>query len=433
LLGLAVGGKVDAVADRGGVTDADAGRVGRQAFEWVNSVAVDVDDGGRGWLEDGTRFDDLYSGTAGVLLACAEATANGADVGTMAAGALARLRYLAARGPQVVTMPDDSLFSGWAGIAVALRAWSVATGDADAGADARSVAAQIADRILRTPDEPAQYTDVISGDAGLLLALLPDESDATIAAAHVLADRLVHRAEDGPSGPQWRMTASWEYLMPGFSHGTAGVAYALAAAGRRLDRPDVLDVATRAADGLVALGSTPDGWALPLAIPARPHGPAVNFGWCHGPTGTVRLFLLLDAIDSHPRWRQAVDACLRAVADSGLPARIYPGFWDNLARCCGTAGVGELFLDRYRDTGNARLLDWADVLAADVIGRAIVTSGGGVAWSNTEHTRNPSELPPEPGLMQGAAGIGGWLVRLDAAHHDRDAPPAPVGVEPSWL
>ena len=51
-------------------------------------------------------------------------------------------------------------------------------------------------------------------------------------AAHVLAGRLAERAEPGPDGLHWRMAAGWEYLMPGFSHGTAGVAYALAAAGR---------------------------------------------------------------------------------------------------------------------------------------------------------------------------------------------------------
>ena len=44
----------------------------RRAFGWVASVAVAAD-GGLGWLEDGALVDDLYSGTAGVLLGCAEA------------------------------------------------------------------------------------------------------------------------------------------------------------------------------------------------------------------------------------------------------------------------------------------------------------------------------------------------------------------------
>jgi len=228
------------------------------------------------------------------------------------------------------------------------------------------------------------------------------------------------------------MVRGWEYLMPGFSHGTGGVAYALAAAGRRLDRPDLVAVAARGADALLAVGHTPDGWAVPIAIPPRPHGPSVNYGWCHGPTGTVRLFAALNAIDPQPRWHDAVDACIRALRNSGLPARLYPGYWDNLARCCGTAGVGQLLLDRYQATGDHALLEWADDLAADVIDHALTTAVG-VTWSNTEHTRTPPELPPEPGFMQGTAGIAAWLARLQALHTRPDSPPASTGLDPSWL
>jgi lantibiotic modifying enzyme len=405
--------------------------IARAAFDWVESVAVEVD-GGLGWLEGGQLFDDLYSGTAGVLMGCAEATASGVDTARVASGAVARLRHLAAHGPNVETMRDDGLFSGWAGVAVALRAWSSVAGDVDAGRAAAWVSSQIADRVLHTPADPARYTDVISGDAGILLTLLGDHSDPAIAAAGVLADRLVQVAEHGPGGLHWRMTRDWEYLMPGFSHGTAGVAYTLAAAGRRLHRPDLIRVAALGGDTLLGLGHAPEGWALPVAIPTRPHGPRANLGWCHGPAGTVRLFLLLDAIDPHPRWQHAVDACLQALADSGLPARLYPGFWDNLARCCGTAGVARLLLDRYQDSGDTDILRWADVLATDVIERAIITPQG-ITWSNTEHTRTPPDLPPEPGLMQGTVGIAGWLARLHALHTDRHTPAAPLGVVPSWL
>jgi lantibiotic modifying enzyme len=424
------GGSVSAVG-RLPVGVSEAQNVARAAFDWVESVAVEVD-GGLGWLENGELFDDLYSGTAGVLMGCAEAAASGFDTANVASGASARLMHLATRGSNVETMPEDGLFSGWAGVVVALRAWSTVADDVDAGRAAARVSSQIADRVLHAPEDPARYTDVISGDAGILLALLGDDADPAIAAAGVLADRLVQVAEQGPGGLHWRMTRDWEYLMPGFSHGTAGIAYALAGAGRRLHRPDLIDVAVHGGDTLLGLGHAAQGWAVPVAIPPRHHGPRVNFGWCHGPTGTVRLFLLLDTIDPHPRWQQAVDACLRALADSGLPARLYPGFWDNLARCCGTAGVGCLLLDRYQASGDTDLLDWADVLAADVIERAIITPQG-ITWSNTEHTRTPPELPPEPGLMQGTAGIAGWLARLHALHTDRHTPAAPLGVVPSWL
>jgi lantibiotic modifying enzyme len=400
----------------------------RGAFDWIGSVAVEVD-GGLGWLEDGMLADDLYSGTAGVLAGCAEAAAAGLGPARVSAGARARLLQLAARGPDVATLPDDGLFSGWAGVALALRAWSRAAGDAAASSAAGQVTSQIAGRILRAAAGPPEYTDVICGDAGILLALIADDSGAAVRAAHVLAGRLAAAAEPGPDGLHWRMAPGQEHLMPGFSHGTAGVAYALAAAGRTLNRGDLVNVANRGACALLAIGHHPGGWAVPLAIPPGPSGPAVAYGWCHGAAGTVRLFLLLNEIDPQPRWQYAVDACLHALRDSRLPARLYPGYWDNLARCCGTAGVGQLLLDRYQATGDTALLDWVGILAADVTGRAVSTPHG-LTWSNTEYTRTPPELPPEPGFMQGAAGIAGWLARLHALRTRSDAPPRPG---PSWL
>ena len=403
-------------------------------------MAADVD-GALGWLDGGVLVDDLYTGTAGVLAGCAEAAAAGLGTAQVSAGARARLLQLATRGPGVATLPDDGLFSGWAGVAVALRAWSRATGDAAAAAAAGQLTSQIAGRILQAPVGPPECTDVISGDAGILLALLADGSGradgsgladgsgAAVRAAHVLAGRLAEAAEPGPDGLHWRMAPGYEHLMPGFSHGTAGVAYALAAAGRTLNRGDLVNVANRGACALLAIGHHPGGWAVPLAIPPGPSGPAVAYGWCHGAAGTVRLFLLLNEIDPQPRWQYAVDACLHALRDSRLPARLYPGYWDNLARCCGTAGVGQLLLDRYQATGDTALLDWVGILAADVTGRAVSTPHG-LTWSNTEYTRTPPELPPEPGFMQGAAGIAGWLARLHALRTRSDAPPRPG---PSWL
>jgi lantibiotic modifying enzyme len=423
-----------------------------RAFDWIGSVAVDVD-GGLAWRDGGMLADDLYVGTAGVLVGCAEAAASdlaalvGSGTADVSAGARARLFQLADAGqrPGVTTLTDDGLFTGWAGVAVALRAWSRGTADAAAASAARQVTSQIAARIEQASDGGPECTDVISGDAGILLALIdpdpdPDPdlySDPPVRAANILADRLVAAAEPGPDGLHWRVEAGREYLLPGFSHGTAGVSYALACAGRTLNRSDLVDVATRGARALLALGHHPDGWAVPRAIPPGPRGPAVAYGWCHGPAGTVRLFLLLNQIDPQPRWQHAIDACLQALRDSRLPSRLYPGYWDNLARCCGTAGVGQLLLDCYQATGDTGLLDWACTLAADVADRAVFTPHG-VTWSNTEYTQAPPDLPPEPGFMQGAAGIAGWLARLHAL---RTRPPSrlsraeatPSRPGPSWL
>ena len=111
---------------------------------------------------------------------------------------------------------------------------------------------------------------------------------------------------------------------------------------------------------------------------------------------------------------------------AGLPpaTRLYPGYWDNLARCCGTAGVGQLLLDRYQATGDTALLDWAGTLAADVAGRAVTTPKA--SPGPTPNTPRPRRnCPRTTGFMQGAAGIAGWLARLHALH-TRPGPPALV-------
>ena len=405
------------------------------AFDRLAAVAVPTGDGGRAWTEDGVVDDSLYSGSVGILLAAVEAaTAGLADQPGVAAcltTAHERVTALVEAGDPSA-LEDDGLFTGWAGAVAALQAYDRLRPVADArGATSRSTA-----ELAARAGNPSigGYTDIISGDAGRLVPLATaDPTPGATAAMHVLADRLVAAEEHTADGVQWRIGAGYPILMPNFSHGTAGVAYALLLAGRRLGRADLTAEAVRGAETLLALGGSVEGWALPMTIPRQEHRPPVAFGWCHGPSGTIRLFELLTRLQPvDTRWPKTVAQCYSAVRTSGLPVRHTPGFWDNVARCCGTAGVGTMVLDRYRATGDAAVLAWADDLADDVLGRAIVTPEG-TCWSNLEHTATPPDLPPEPGFMQGAAGIAGWLARLAAVHDDPHHPGLDLGVEPRWV
>jgi Lanthionine synthetase C-like protein len=183
-----------------------------------------------------------------------------------------------------------------------------------------------------------------------------------------------------------------------------------------------ITLAASAGRRLVRLGTRLDGTlAVPSSIPpADPDAPA-SYGWCHGPTGTLRLFQLLDLLQPGEGWADQAEACRRAVRASGLPARLFPGFWDNIGQCCGTAGVGEMALDRYQETGDDQWLAWAGTLAGDVLDRCVADDGG-ARWSQTEHSLSPPDLEPGVGWMQGAAGIAGWLLRL--ARVERDGPAA---------
>jgi lantibiotic modifying enzyme len=404
-----------------------------EALRWVAGAAIETD-GGASWPEtrtDGAHTaDDLYDGTAGVLMAFAEAELSGItgfrEPATAAAG---RLRWIAEAGPAgradplhipFADEPDPpvtSLYTGLSGIAAALATRASLTADQAAAKSASAAVTEIIDAVIAGPDSGAR--DIIEGDAGTLVLLAEIGGEAARPAASLLADRLVASATWSVEGPDW-MTGSGEdeILAPNFSHGTSGIAFALARASAMLNRPDLLEIAAAAGRRLITLGLRPDGTlAVPIRIPPKPGWPELAYGWCHGPTGTVRLFQLLAQLQGVPVWTDAVAGCLAAIRSSGLPARLYPGFWDNVGRCCGTAGVGELALDRYQETADPDWLNFADELARDVLSRQIADSAG-VRWSNTEFRADPPELEPAVGLMNGAAGVAGWLLRLARVHQD---------------
>jgi lantibiotic modifying enzyme len=417
--------------DLGLATDARTAAV--EALRWVADAAITTD-GGASWPEtrtDGARIaDDLYDGTAGVLMAFAEAELSGIarfrEPATMAAG---RLRWIAEAGPggraaplhiPFADEPDPpvtSLYTGLSGIAAVLATWASVTDDQAAAKSASAAVIEVTDAVITGPDGGAR--DILEGDAGTLVMMTEIGGEAARPAASLLADRLVASAIWSNEGPDWTFgPAGDEIIAPNFSHGTAGVAFALARASTMLDRPDLLDIAATAGHRLISLGLWPDGTlAVPIRIPPKPGSPEFAYGWCHGPTGTVRLFQLLAQLQEVPVWTDTVAGCLAAIRASGLPARLYPGFWDNLGRCCGTAGVGDMSLDRYQETSDPDWLNFADELASDVLSRQISDSAG-VRWSNTEIRADPPELPPVVGLMHGAAGIAGWLLRLARVHQD---------------
>src|SRR5690349_1831865 len=137
---------------------------------------------------------------------------------------------------------------------------------------------------------------------------------------------------------------------PNFSHGTAGVAAALAVAGRALGRADFVDAARRGGEHLVAIADLAgDGFAVPHTIPpSQREVEPVTYNWCHGPAGTSQLFPALALAGVAEVGGFPVGdlrrRCLHSVLASGVPARLRPGFWDNDGRCCGTAGVGDILL-----------------------------------------------------------------------------------------
>jgi len=278
----------------------------------------------------------------------------------------------------------------------------------------------------------ATVNDVIGGTAGTLLAALWVGGDDARAAARRAADVLLAEAEPVEDGLAWQLLPRrwWDEpwpLMPNFSHGTAGIATALALAGPMLGRPELVDAAVLGAEFLTSIADTAHhGFEVPTRIPANPDQEPFAYGWCHGPTGTSYLFAALELVGvaqvagEAPRdWHRR---CLTSVVNSGLPMRVRPGFWDNDGRCCGTAGVGEAFLDSWQRLGDDYDLAFAETLGLALQERAVLDGDRG-CWRFVEH-RNPDPLLPAGiGWMQGAAGISAYLFRLGRLMADgREAP-----------
>ena len=277
------------------------------------------------------------------------------------------------------------------------------------------------DRIL--PD--GRCNDVTLGTASVLVGALWARRYAVPRAgelAELASAVLLNEAVETSSGLDWdfipaRFQREGRRQMPNWSHGLAGIAASLAAAGVELGRPDLVDAARLGAEHLVTLADTADGgMRLQHVIPDQEGLDTYTYTWCHGPSGTSLLFAALDRAGvAGVAGRPAYDwerACLHSLRVSGIPERRYPGFWDNDGRCCGTAGVGDVVLNVWQRHGHDDDLAFAITLADAVVDRAIHDRDGGVYWRFIEHRNDDPLLPPGVGWMQGAAGIAAYLFRL---------------------
>jgi len=343
---------------------------------------------------------------------------------------------------RITVTTDCTLFDGLAGTAGALLAL---------GADGTD---EVLERLAtiavdggwpQTALGPPRYLpetrihDATLGTAGVLLAALwarrRGVSGAEPVVDHAVAV-LLAEAEHLPTGTGWRWvperhdTEPGARQMPNWSHGQAGIAGALAVAGAELDRPDLVEAAMSGAEHLVTLADTSrEGFVAPMTVPDKPGQDPVAFTWCHGPTGTSLLFAALDhagaadiAGEPPAVWHRR---CLHSVRTSGLPERLRPGFWDNDGRCCGTAGVAEVFLDSWQRTGEPDDLAFALHLADTLVERAVL-DGPHAYWRFLEHRAPEPLLPPGVGWMQGAAGMAATLFRCArVVENGRAADPVP--------
>jgi type 2 lantibiotic biosynthesis protein LanM len=252
---------------------------------------------------------------------------------------------------------------------------------------------------LITPDLIAddQHFDIISGAAGAILGLLalhnisldPEVLNKAITCGnHLLNSRVV-----SDSGYRTWATVDGK-LLTGFSHGAAGIAYALL----RLYKASGETAFLEAAEEAIAYERSvfiPEQGNWPDFRQSFPKDkPVCMCSWCHGATG-IGLARLggLDILDT-PEIRQDIEAAINTTKQQKLTGI------DHL--CCGNMGRVEFLLTASRKLSRPELLEDAMQIASQVVARANQKGHFGYGPILTFH----------PGFFQGAAGIGYELLRL---------------------
>lgn len=375
--------------------------------------------------------DSLYSGIAGLAPVLAE-IAQHRELSdrerTLSDGIVARLSA-EARG-----RVEPSLYDGLAGDATALKL--LAPGE-------EAIALRRLDELTTSdgwktttefePGSDAPLNDIIMGTAGVVMTAVWAKGEFADAIATTGGEALLRTADRTEAGLDWGIAPSTPSRAPNYSHGTAGVAAALAVAGASLGRADFVEAAVDGARHVLSVGLLDDdGFVVPHTIPpSRREVEPITYTWCHGPAGTSHLFSALAHAGVTEVAGLQVDElrrrCLNSLLTSGVPERLRPGFWDNDGRCCGTAGVGDVLLDAVQDLAGTDLSDTL-LRGARTMGDALVErairDGSGARWRFLEYRDDEPLLPPGTAWMQGASGIAAYLLRL--ARYIENGPQSPV-------
>ncbi|GIH94324.1 type 2 lanthipeptide synthetase LanM family protein [Planobispora siamensis] len=341
---------------------------------------------------------DLYDGTAGIALFLGRlASVTGED--RYASLARAATRTLERQVSRAGDAPQGiGAFNGLAGAVYALTHLGVLTGTPRL----LDRAQEVAERLPPLIELDDQY-DVIAGAAGCIGALAclhrARPTPGTLSAAVRCGDHLLSHSRLVRNVPTWPNPPLGPEPLTGFSHGTAGIAWALAElaelSGLERFRTTAYEALSYERERFDAgLANWPDlrTWGDPGAD-RRP-----MVAWCHGAAGIGlgRLAML-----SHCREPDRA-AGLRAEALIAAVTASAQGFGQSHSLCHG-------------DLGNLELL----TRAADTLGEPELSARAAVAATRVldavERGHRQCGLPigvESPGLMTGLAGIGYGLLRL---------------------
>jgi len=340
---------------------------------------------------------DLFGGACGIalFLAALETATGGSEYRALARGALQPLRWaLRVRGPLLASTLGIGGASGLGGVVYALVRTGQLLHEPTLLADAERAATLItAERIAAD-----QALDVLAGAAGAVLglcALAEAGGDRQVLERAVACGQHLLRQRTASAAGQRAWASRNGKLLTGFSHGAAGIAYALLRLHALTGDPDLLEAAREAIAYERSVFSANAGNWPDLRGDDEPT--FLLSQWCHGAAG-IGLARLggLPALDTD-EIRQDIAVAVATTCQADLRSL------DGL--CCGNLGRVDMLL------AAAQRLDRPDL--GDVAGRR-ATAAVERAEQSGAYALDP-RLPRSayaPSFFQGTAGIGYALLRL---------------------
>jgi type 2 lantibiotic biosynthesis protein LanM len=367
---------------------------GQHDIAWIGLTLIDE----RRWFLVPLAMD-LYNGIPGValFLAYLGAITQEDRYTALAKGALTTMREHVKRGRSFIRSIGG--FNGWGGVIYTLAHLGVLWNEPVLLSEAEALV-----ELLLAPIELDEHLDIMGGAAGCIGSLLTlyrcAPSDRTLAVAIQCGDHLIARAQPMEHGMGWLPKFGGTKPLTGFSHGVAGIAWALlelaAITGEERFRKAALEaLAYERSLFRPEVGNWPDlrDFATTLQADNNNHHTCMT-AWCHGAPGIgLARLRCLQHLD---------DAEIRSEINAALKTTLIHGFGGNHSLCHG-------------DLGNLELLLQASEILDDPQWRHQVNRLASIILESINQHGWLCGIPlgvESPGLMTGLAGIGYELLRL---------------------
>ncbi len=367
----------------------------------------------RKWLLEPVS-SDLYVGLPGVALFLGYLVHGCRAAGRPLTDGFEHFARAAARTVVRTTANADlalaGAFAGWGGILYALTHLCALWREPEMQ--------RVCDRIVRRIDELAaddEDGDVIGGLAGAIGALCAAHaacvSDSALAVAARCGEHLIARAREAEWGHWWSTRIAGETPSTGFSHGNAGIAWALlslfdATGDGRFRRAGLSATAFERERLRIAREASR---TAPAPSRMRDIESSLIATWCYGAPGIgISRLRALHAVHRAGAFNGVTADLLQADVEEAVRTTLENGFGRNHCLCHGDLGNLDFLLLASEVAADlpiknsAPLADWIPSTTNEVL--ASIQAKGWLCGT-------PAHVP-SPGLMNGLAGIGYGLLRL---------------------